>query len=264
VNSSDRQRGCIDYGTVTEQTGDLVSQEALSMLYTRYRFAAHYCAGKRVLEVACGPGLGMHYLAKHARFIVGGDYTLSLLRSARRSSQSLPFIRMDAQALPFAEESIDVVVCYEALYYFPDPDLFLAECRRVLTRQGLMLLCTVNPEWPDFNPSPQSRQYYSGTALMSLLQTRGFSTDLLEAFPVRKDSLRDRVVSWTKRLAVVLRLIPSTMKGKQFLKRVFFGRLVPVPAILIDGLAAYCPPSPVTTHHSLRHYKILFAVARRG
>jgi ubiquinone/menaquinone biosynthesis C-methylase UbiE len=254
-----------DYSTVTEQPGHRISQEALSMLYTRYCFAAHYCAGKRVLEVACGPGLGVHYLAKHARFIAGGDYTQSLLRTARRSSQGLlPFVRLDAQALPFVRESVDVVVCYEALYYFPEPDLFLAECRRILASQGILLLSTVNPEWTDFNPSPRSHQYYSRTALASLLRTHGFSVDLLEAFPVRKDSLRDHVVSWLRRLAIALHLIPSTMKGKQFLKRFFLGKLVPVPPVLTDGLAPYCPPEPGTGDHSLSNHKIVFAVARKG
>jgi 2-polyprenyl-3-methyl-5-hydroxy-6-metoxy-1,4-benzoquinol methylase len=254
----------LDYRTVTEQPGDLVSQEALSMLYTRYGFAAPYCVGKRVLEAACGPGLGVQYLAKHARFIAGGDYTEPLLKTARRSSESLlPFIRMDAQALPFARESVDVVICYEALYYFPKPDLFLAECRRVLTSQGLVLLSTVNPEWPDFNPSPQSRHYYSGKALTSLLHRHGFSADLLAAFPAKKHTLRDHVVSWIKRLAVALHVIPSTMKGKQVLKRVFLGRLVPVPSTLTDGLAPYCRPVPVRGDHCLSDHKILFAVARR-
>jgi len=42
-----------DYRSVTEKTGDWVTQEALSMLYTRYRYAAEFCRGKRLLEVAC-------------------------------------------------------------------------------------------------------------------------------------------------------------------------------------------------------------------
>jgi SAM-dependent methyltransferase len=254
-----------DYSAVTEQTGDLVSQEALSMLYSRYRYASQYCEGKLVLEVACGPGLGLGYLAKHARVIVGGDYTRSLVETARRSSQAfLSLIRINAQALPFGDESLDVVVCYEALYYFPEPARFLAECRRVLRSQGRLLLSTANPEWTDFNPSPQSRQYYSGHALVRLLEAHGFSTDLLAAFPARRDSIRDYLVSWIKRLAVRFHLIPSTMKGKQFLKRLFLGKLVPVPSVLMDGLAPYCPPVPVKSDHSLRHYKVLFAVARRG
>jgi SAM-dependent methyltransferase len=253
----------IDYSTVTEQTGDLVSQEALSMLYTRYHHALPYCAGKLVLEVACGPGLGVSYLAKHASFIIGGDYTRSLVETARRSSQtSLPFVRMDAQALPFSDQSLDVVLCYEALYYFPEPDRFLAECRRVLRPEGRLLLCTVNPEWADFNPSPQSCHYFSGAALIRRLEANGFSTDLFGSFPVMKGSIGGFLVSRIKRLAVRFHLIPSTMKSKRFLKRFFLGKLVPVPSFLTDGLTPYRPPVPVTTDGPLRDFKILFAVAR--
>jgi hypothetical protein len=97
-----------------------------------------------------------------------------------------------------------------------------------------------------------------------MLRTHGFSVDLLEAFAVRKDSLRDHVVSWIRRLAIALHLIPSTMKGKEFLKRFFLGRLVPVPPVLTDGLAPYCSPVPVTGERSLSDHKILFAIARRG
>lgn len=255
----------VDYSTVTEQVGDLVSQEALSMLYTRYRYASPYCAGKRVLEVACGPGLGVGYLAKHARFIMGGDYTPSLLKAARRSSQTvLPFLRMDAHALPFTNESVDVMVCYEALYYFTEAEHFLSECRRVLAPNGLLLLCTVNPEWPEFNPSPRRCRYYTADALVRLLQAQGFSASLHGAFPVRKDSAREHAVSWIKRLAVIFRLIPSTMKGKQLLKRLFLGRLVPVPSVLTEGLASYCPPVPLATSRAVRDYKVLFAIARPG
>lgn len=253
----------VDYGTVTEQIGDLVSQEALSMLYSRYHYASQYCAGKRVLEVACGPGLGLRYLAKHARFIVGGDFTQSLVDTARRSSQTVvPVMRMDAQTLPFRQESLDVVVCYEALYYFPEPDCFLKECRRVLGSDGLLLLCSVNPEWPDFNPSPWSCRYYTANALVRLLQTQGFSATVYGAFPVSKDSTRDYLVSWIKRLAVAFHLIPSTMKGKQFLKRLFLGRLAPIPSALTEGIASYHPPVPVEEGAAVHNFKILFAVAR--
>ena len=55
------------------------------MVYTRYRFAADFCRRRRVLEVACGPGVGLGYLARHAGEIVGGDLTGSLLGQARRS-----------------------------------------------------------------------------------------------------------------------------------------------------------------------------------
>ena len=75
-------------------------------------------------------------------------------------------------------------------------------------------------------------------------------------------SVRDRVVSWMKRMAIRLRLIPSTMKGKRWLKRLFLGRLRAVPATLHDGIVAYHVPLPVETGRPIKHFKIIFAVAR--
>jgi SAM-dependent methyltransferase len=68
------------------------------MVYTRYRFAAECCRGRRVLEVACGPGVGLVYLGRQAEAIVGGDLTESLLRQAHRSVQgATPLVRLQSR-----------------------------------------------------------------------------------------------------------------------------------------------------------------------
>jgi len=33
------------------------------------------------------------------------------------------------------------------------------------------------------------------------------------------------------------------MKGKEFLKRIFMGKLVPLPPEITDGMAEYTPPN---------------------
>jgi len=62
-----------DYTSVTEIAGSKVSNEQLLRMAHRYHFAAGFCAGKDVLEVACGAGVGLGYLAKFAKRVVGGD-----------------------------------------------------------------------------------------------------------------------------------------------------------------------------------------------
>lgn len=235
------------------------------MAYTRYRFASEFCPGRRVLEVACGQGVGLGYLARHAKEVVGGDLTERLLQQARHRLQgTLSLVRLDAGALPFSTASRDVIVCYEALYYLEHPLRFLQECRRVLSPQGLLLLCTVNPEWPDFNPSPHSRRYYSARQLSTLLEESGYQAELLAAFPAAPISLLASGVSWIKRTAVALHLIPSTMEGKRLLKRLFLGRLRRFPATVDDGIASYEQPVRVSPDHPITGYKILFALGRLG
>src|SRR5437867_3242858 len=254
-----------DFSTVTEVTGNRVTQDQLERLYHRYTFAAQYCDGMDVLEVACGTGQGLGYMAKKAKLVVGGDYTENLLRVAQRYySGRVPLLRLDAHALPFRDSSFDVVLLYEAIYYLANPEHFLDECRRVLREKGMLLLCTVNKEWSDFNPSPFSTRYFSARELSELLRKHGFRVELQGAFPVKKDSANDHVVSFLKRFAVALHLIPRTMKGKGLLKRLFFGSLSPLPSEVHEGMAGYTPPVAISDTEACPRFKILFALAYLG
>jgi SAM-dependent methyltransferase len=254
-----------DYTTVTEVPGVGASGEQLARLYTRYAAAAPHCEGKDVLEVACGAGVGLGYLACRAARVVGGDYTDNLLRIARRHyGVRIPLVRLDAQVLPFRSEVFDTVVFYEALYYLADADRFVAEARRILRPSGVLLVCTVNPEWPDFNPSPFSRRYFSACDLRRLLIHHGFAVELHAAFSTWRGSARDRVVSLIKRTAVATRAIPRTMKGKQFLKRIFFGSLAPIPAEIRDGMSTAWPLVSIPTDGPIGGHKIIFATGRKS
>ena len=104
----------IDYTTVTEIPGNQVTQEQLERMFHRYRFASNFSQGRDVLEVACGAGLGLGYLAKKANSVIGGDYTESLVKMARDYyRERLPVLRLDAHGLPFRNQSADVVILYE-------------------------------------------------------------------------------------------------------------------------------------------------------
>ncbi len=256
--------GVIDYSGVTETCGNRVTREALSMLYTRYAFAAGFSEGRDILEVACGGGPGLGYLARRARHVVGGNYTQRLLAQASRHYRGqIPLVRLDAHALPFRSGSVGVVLLYEALYYLSEAARFIDEAWRVLTRPGCLVISTVNREWPDFNPSPFSTRYFSGSELFALLRDRGFQTEIYGAFPVVGDSPNERVISTIRRAAVRLHLIPRTMRGKELLKRVFLGRLVAFPAEVAEAMAPYCAPIPLPPNGPIRGFKALFAVGQR-
>jgi hypothetical protein len=119
---------------------------------------------------------------------------------------------------------------------------------------------TVNKEWPDFNPSPFSTHYFSVGELAQLLTNHQFDVQFFGAFPVSIGSAKDRVISIMKRLAVTLRLMPKTMKGKELLKKLFIGKVAPLPAEIEDGMAEAYPLAPISSN-SL--YKVIYAVARR-
>jgi ubiquinone/menaquinone biosynthesis C-methylase UbiE len=253
----------MDYTTVTEVPGNRVTREAVTMMSTRYTYAATLCQGKDVLEVGCGAGQGLGRLAEKAGRVVGGDYTEPLLRMARQHyGQRIPLVRLDAHRLPFSDRSFDVVILYEAIYYLAQPDLFLEECRRVLRPKGFVLICTVNKEWTDFNPSPFSIRYFSVRELSDLFKRHQFDVELLGGFPIRQNSLKDQAVSAIKRIAVALHIVPKTMRGKEFLKRIFFGKLVALPSEIEEGMAEYIPPVSLSGNGSGAQYKVIYAVAQ--
>ena len=54
----------------------------------------------------------------------------------------------------------------------------------------------------------------------------------------------------------------SFCKGKEILKRIFFGKLSPLPNEIEEGMCAYTPPVPIPCDSSDRQFKVLYAVAR--
>jgi hypothetical protein len=57
-------------------------------------------------------------------------------------------------------------------------------------------------------------------------------------------------------------LIPKTMNGREFLKRIFFGKLIPLPSEITDGMAEYAPPVPIPHDTPTSEYKVIYAVAQ--
>jgi SAM-dependent methyltransferase len=231
------------------------------MAYTRYAYAGDFCRGKDVLDVACGVGQGLGYLARSARRVVGGDFSLRLVEMAQQHyGGRIPVLRLDALSLPFGSATFDLILLYEAIYYLKSPQQFVRECKRVLRPGGHLLVCSVNRDWKDFNPSAFSTRYLTVSELAPLLASEGFETRILAAFPTTSYSMQHRLVSLLKRLAIKLHIMPKTMRGKELLKRLFLGRLHPAPAELSESVAPYCKPVMLADQAEASRFKILFAV----
>jgi SAM-dependent methyltransferase len=96
---------------------------------------------RRVLDAGCAFGFGTASLARR-RWAVGLERSARYLAQAHARSPSLPLVRGDVTALPFADGSFDAVLLLDVLEHLPDPARALAEARRVL-RPGGALVCTV-------------------------------------------------------------------------------------------------------------------------
>jgi SAM-dependent methyltransferase len=103
-----------------------------------------------VLEVGCGTGLFWTEGRRHD----ANDFTLTLTdlspgmveETSRKVSGLVAQVHalpVDVQALPFADETFDVVIANQMLYHVPDPPTAIRELARVLRRDGVLLASTV-------------------------------------------------------------------------------------------------------------------------
>jgi SAM-dependent methyltransferase len=252
----------IDYSTVTELTGEEISQEQLERLCHRYYWAGTFCAGKDVIEAACGAGPGLGYLAKLANSIRAGDYDPNILRQTQAHYGNRIDLRpFDAQAMPYETHSADVIILFEALYYLPTVEKFVGECRRVLREGGKLLMATANKDLYDFNPSPYSHTYYGVVELNRLLTKLGFAVECFGYLSVETVSWRQKILRPVKKAVVNFGLMPHSMAGKKILKRLVFGRMIAMPAEIEGGMVPYTTPTPLPLSEPDRKHKVIYCAA---
>jgi ubiquinone/menaquinone biosynthesis C-methylase UbiE len=104
--------------------------------------------GGRILEIACGTGIGTQFLRQALApdvEIVATDLNPGMLDYAKEHRGALPRVRYelaDALDLPYEDQTFEGVVCQFGIMFFPDIAKGLSEMSRVL-RPGGFLACNV-------------------------------------------------------------------------------------------------------------------------
>jgi SAM-dependent methyltransferase len=120
-------------------------------------------SGARVLDVGCGSAAFWRANADRidpSWLLTLTDLSPGMIESARAAlGERAEYVVADAQELPFADRSFDVVVATHMLYHVPDRPKALAEFARVLVPGGVVHAATngldhlrelrdlVGPEW---------------------------------------------------------------------------------------------------------------------
>lgn len=99
---------------------------------------------KTVLELATGTGLIAKHIVRSADHIEATDASQEMIDQAKQGIKStkLYFSVQDMFHLPYAEQSFDVVIVSNALHIVPEPERALAEIRRVLKEDGVLVAPT--------------------------------------------------------------------------------------------------------------------------
>jgi len=146
--------------------------------------------GERLLDIGCGTGALLRELAAAGVRCTGVDLSVGMLSQARFAAA--PLACGDAEALPFGRESFDVVVTSSSFHFFPHPELALEEIRRVLRRNGRLVItdwcddyvaCRMCDAYLRFR-EPQRRKILSRSECIDLLEARGFRVLRVDAYKI--------------------------------------------------------------------------------
>lgn len=103
--------------------------------------------GRRVLDAGCGPGLYADELLARGAEVVGFDASAAMVELARARVGDRAEIRVArlGEPLPYADDSVDLVVCALAIHYVADRHATFAEFHRVLRPGGAAVVSTQHP-----------------------------------------------------------------------------------------------------------------------
>ena len=150
---------------------------------------------KTVLELATGTGLIAKNIVNAAAHIEATDASVEMIAEAKRDNRSakLYFSVQDMFCLPYANQSFDVVIVSNALHIVPQPEKALAEIRRVLKDDGVLIA-------PTFTHAGNS---FTGKVKAFFMRLAGFPLHSKWASEEYLRFLRQN--GWTVRKSVVLK-----------------------------------------------------------
>lgn len=141
-----------------------------------------------ILDLGCGTGRFSEGLAAHFDAdVVGIDPSKKMLERARgkRRARQVRYVLGRGEAIPLANDSVDLIYMSMSFHHFDDPLLAARECRRVLRSGALTLLRGGTrdriPSYPYVEFFPGSRPLLedhlpSVTFLRNVFESTGFST----------------------------------------------------------------------------------------
>jgi 2-polyprenyl-6-hydroxyphenyl methylase / 3-demethylubiquinone-9 3-methyltransferase len=102
-----------------------------------------------VLDIGCGAGFLTNALAADGHKVTGIDVSAKSLEVARKrdSTKAVRYLQLDAFAMPFPEQSFDVVCAMDFLEHVEMPGQIVREAARLLRPNGLFFFHTFNRNW---------------------------------------------------------------------------------------------------------------------
>jgi SAM-dependent methyltransferase len=126
----------VGWGTKEAAHYDALAGRVTSRLADPLLDAVGAGPGKRVLDIATGPGYVAARAAERGADSVGLDFSEFMLAHARRGAPSVDFVHGNATALPFPDGSFAAATCAFLLLHLGRPEKAVTEAARVLAPDG--------------------------------------------------------------------------------------------------------------------------------
>lgn len=112
----------------------------------RYESVLPFVKNKQVLDIASGSGYGTKILASLAKSVIGVDVDKSAIEYSEKNfkAENARFILGDGAKIPLEDNQVDVVVSFETIEHIEDYKTFMKEVKRVLKKDGVLILSTPN------------------------------------------------------------------------------------------------------------------------
>jgi len=160
--------------------------------------------GRRTLEVGCGEGRVTRDLVKRGHRVIACDSTLELVKLATDADKTSGYLRCDAAALPFRDESFDLILFYNSLMDIDDMESSVREAARVLVPGGKMCACVTHP-------IPDSGKFESDEddARFVIKGTYLGDRRWIEIIPMERDGLSMEFAGWAYPLEGYFRILEA-------------------------------------------------------
>lgn len=127
-----------------ERLETFITNETMLEHLHRYAITFNFIKEKKILDIACGEGYGCFLMSKTASHVTGIDINDETINKAKEkyNTNNIEFRQGDILQIPFADQSFDIITCFETLEHVEEHDIVLSELKRVLKRSGLLFIST--------------------------------------------------------------------------------------------------------------------------
>ncbi|MDC0254476.1 methyltransferase domain-containing protein [Bacteriovoracales bacterium] len=157
--------------------------------------------GKSLIEVGSGRGGGARFISQNYPIssFIGIDLStknIDFSKDLHKNIPQLSFMEGDAEKLPLAEGSVDIVFNVESSHCYPRFETFISEVSRVLKTGGHFIFC-------DFRPKEERE------GLLKVFKKNGL--EVLSEVDITPNILAALDFDSEKRIALIKRLTPKFM-----------------------------------------------------